>query len=296
MRDAIKKFTTLGLIIFVVLVVMDGYLWFLIFSGRPVTAPRDNFLDVGQGDGELIVLAGGAKIMTDAGPTDKVLDSLAEVMPQGDHYIDVAIISHPQLDHFNGYNFILDHYNVGVFIYNGRDDDPGVAEWPQLKAKIKAKHIPLITLAAGDEITYGQNEIDLLSPNWDFDQSAELNDTGFVELIKTPAFRTLLTADIGFNVEDYLVQNGYDIRADVLKVPHHGSNYSSGDTFLRAVDPKIAVIEVGAHNTYGHPGKRALARLASSTTAEVLRTDQKGTITVYAEGGKLKVLLYNNEE
>ena len=236
--------------------------------------------------------------MTDAGPTDEVIASLAHVLPADDAYIDLAIISHPQLDHFNGYNAVLDHYRVGAFIYNGRDDDPGVKEWPALVAKIRAKGIPLITLAGGDAIlvnaksanaTSAPDEIDMLSPDPAFAQSAELNDTGFVELVTTPQFRTLLTADTGFNVENWLLENHADIRADVLKVGHHGSRYASGDAFLRAVAPRIAVIEVGAKNTYGHPGSSTLARIASDTRAAVFRTDNNGTVEVWEDGGKMRV-------
>ena len=272
------------------LVVVDGCLWWSIFSYHRATVTHDYFLDVGQGDSELIVFPGNIKVMTDAGPTNQVVGDLRKTLPQGDTYIDLAIISHPQLDHFNGYNFILDHYRVGAFIYNGRDDDPPLAAWSDLKNKIRDKGIPLITLGRGDKIRHAQNEIDMLSPTVEFDQSAELNDTGFVELIKTPEFRTLLTADTGFNIEDWLVSNREDIRAEVLKVGHHGSRYSSGSEFLRAVNPSVAVIEVGAKNTYGHPAKEALVRLASSTNATVFRTDQKGIVEVYPENGKLKVI------
>ncbi len=223
------------------------------------------------------------------------MGALANVLPQGDDYIDLAVISHPQVDHFNGYNFILDHYRVGAFIYNGRDDDPPNAAWSGLKEKIKEKNIPLITLGGGDKIHYQDdydhdNEIDILSPNAAFDQSAELNDTGLVELIKTPQFRTLLTADTGFNVEDWLLSQHDDIRADVLKVGHHGSKYASDDAFLRAVNPKVAAIEVGAKNTYGQPASSTLARLASSTDALVVRTDQNGTVEIYPDGSKLKIV------
>lgn len=284
----LRKFEPLGLILATVLVVLDGYLWYLVLICGPVTSPHDYFLDIGQGDSELIVFQGGARIMTDAGPLDEVLQSLGDVLGGSDHYIDVGIISHPQLDHFNGYNYLLDNgYHFGAFIYNGRDDDPPNKEWSGLLAKIKEKNIPLLTLGAGDSIRQGSNTIALLSPNKDFAMSAELNDTGFVELITTPAFKTLLTADTGFNVEDFLMAHGFDLHVDVLKVGHHGSNYASGDAFLAAVDPKIAVIEVGAHNTYGHPGKQTLERLASSTKARVFRTDLDGTVTISLQKGKL---------
>jgi competence protein ComEC len=282
-----KKFSAL-FIVLIALFMFDIFCWFSVASGWPVSAARVYFLDVGQGDSELMVFPNGITMMTDAGPTDAVLGSLGKALP-GKQYIDLALITHPQADHFNGYNFVLDHYGVGAFLYNGRDDDPGVAAWTDLKNKIAAKHIPLITLAAGDSIHCGNDEVDILSPDAEFADSAELNDTGLVEMIKTENFRALFTADIGFNVEDWLVMSAKDIRADILKVPHHGSKYSSGDAFLRAVDPSVAVIEVGTKNVYGQPGAATLARLASSTRAEVFRTDQNGTVEIRYDSGKLRV-------
>lgn len=267
---------------------LDIFCWFHIISNRPVSGARAYFLDVGQGDSELMVFPGDVTMMTDAGPTDAVLGSLGQALP-GKRYIDLALITHPQADHFNGYNFILDHYGIGAFLYNGRDDDPGVAAWTDLKNKIAAKHIPLITLAARNSIRYAGNEVDILSPDYEFRESAELNDTGLVEMIRTAHFRALFTADIGFNIENWLTADIKDLHADILKVPHHGSRYSSGDAFLRAVDPSVAVIEVGAKNVYGHPGAATLARLASSTRAMVFRTDQNGNVEVYYKNGKLKV-------
>ncbi len=231
--------------------------------------------------------------MTDAGPDDSVLAALAHVLPPDDTYLDLAIISHPQIDHFNGFKFILDHYRIGAFIYDGRDDDPPNAAWDMLKAKIQQQKIPFITLGRGDVIRIGNgsssDEIDILSPDVAFDQSAELNDVGFVELVKTPEFRTLFTADIGFNVENWLLENHTDIRADVLKVSHHGSSYSSGDAFLRSVAPRVAMIEVGAKNKYGHPASSTLVRIASDTRALILRTDENGTVEIWPTGGKLKI-------
>jgi competence protein ComEC len=282
-----KKSETWFTVAVVAFCTLDVLCWFSIIAGRPIAAARAYFLDVGQGDSELVVFPGGITMMTDAGPTDAVLGSLEKAL-LGKRYIDLALITHPQLDHFNGYNFILDHYDVGAFLYNGRDDSD-VAAWTDLKNKIVAKHIPFITLAAGDSVHYGEDEVDILSPDREFAQSAELNDTGLVEMIRTGDFRALFTADIGFNVEDWLVANVKDLRADVLKVPHHGSKYSSGDAFLRAVDPSVAVIEVGAKNTYGQPGAATLARIASSTHAEVFRTDQNGNVGISYENGKLNV-------
>ncbi len=303
---ALKKFDTLALIILTSLVAVDGYLWLLIFSangGIASTSAREYFLDVGQGDSELIVFPGGVKIMTDAGPkagqTSAVIDALEKALPQGDRYIDLAIISHPDADHFAGYLDVMDRYEIGAFVYNGRD---GASDaWRELLERIDAKHIPIVTLGAGDRIHYATNIIDILSPDAAFVQSAETNDTSLVELVRADpggadAFRTLLTGDAPFSVENYLIKNGLDVRADILKVAHHGSKYASGSMFLRAVNPKAAVIGVGAKNVYGHPSKETLARLASSTHAQVFRTDLDGTVEIFSEGGVLKIAIRGNSD
>jgi competence protein ComEC len=287
-----NKFDPLSIFLAGGLIAVDMVIWYQIIFAAPVTLAASAhiyFLDVGQGDSELVVLPGDIKILTDAGPDTEVLQSLANVLPPSDTYIDLAIISHPEADHFGGYNSILDHYRIGAFISNGRDAAPGNAAWSQLREKMKDKNIPLITLGAGDAIHYADSEIDILSPNADFAQSAELNDTGLVELVKTPHFTALLTADTGFNVEDFLLASHENLRADVLKIAHHGSKYASDDAFLRAVDPKVAVVEVATKNTFGQPASSTLARIASSTNAQIFRTDRDGTIAVWAGDGTIEV-------
>jgi len=283
-----NQFDPLSIISIIALVAVDAVIWHDIIVSRPPASMHAHFLDVGQGDAELLAFPDGAKVMTDAGPPNgEAVNDLQNILPFGDRYIDIAVISHPQLDHFGGYTGLLDQYSIGAFIYNGRDDTPGVSAWPELLAKIRAKHIPLITLGRGDAIRMAGGEIDFLSPNRDFDKSAELNDTAFVEFARSDDFRVLLTADTGFNVENFLLQTKINLRADVLKVGHHGSKYSSGSGFLKAVDPRAAVIEVGAHNTYGHPSKDALQRIASSTSAIIFRTDRDKSVEMWKENGIL---------
>ena len=288
MNQQTKKFDTIIVISFFLVLALDAFVWFRVAFGKPPGEPRMHFLDIGQGDAELAILPGGVKILTDAGPDKTIVRELEKISLMNDRYIDIAIISHPQLDHFNGFQYLLEKYRFGAFIFNGRSNDPGVKEWDALVQKIKNKHIPLITMAGGEAILYEDSRVDFLSPSADFIQSAELNDTGFVELFRSGGLKVLLTADTGFNIEQYLIEH-FDIAADILKVGHHGSRFSSSDEFLKAVNPKIAVIEVGARNRYGHPTKETLARFASSTSAKVFRTDLNGTIAAILEKGKLKI-------
>lgn len=299
-----KNTNPIVLVMLATIIFADIFVWYQLFVSReffgnvPANVAREYFLDVGQGDSELVVFPGNIKVLTDAGPTDAVVGNLQNALPSGDSYIDLAIISQPSLADFNGFNFILDHYRIGAFAYNGRDADADWSAWNELKTKIKAKGIPFITLGRGDKIEIGaardgaHSELDVLSPNPAFAQSADLADTGLVELLKTPGFRTLLAANIGFNVEDWLMANdtiGAGLHADILKVSDHGSTHASGDEFLSAIDPKVAVIETGGKGAAGIPASSTLARLASSTNALVLRTDRNGRVEIYPQDGKLKI-------
>jgi len=278
-----------GALIILFLALLDCLVWGVIFLDLPKQNSQIYFLDVGQGDSELVILPGGVKILTDAGlPDQRVVQSIEKALSPSDRYIDLAVISHPQLDHFGGFLELLKRYKFGAIIINGRSDTVTVKEWPLLLAQVKAQGIPLVTLKSGDRITYNDNHVDFIAPDQVFLESAELNDTGLVELIRTPDFSALLTADIGENVEQYLIKEKKLGPIDVLKVPHHGSKYSSSAEFLATIAPRVSVIEVGNNNRYGHPAPETLAHLQSQGI-HVFRTDQNGTVRVVGANKKLQV-------
>jgi competence protein ComEC len=284
-----KKEATLNnfiILLFILLFAADILVWQQVAFEKHSGEPAIHFLDVGQGDSELVIFPGNVKILTDAGPDSKVTRELEKISALADKYIDIAVITHPQLDHFGGFDYLLDRYRIGAFIYNGRSDTPGVQEWFDLVEKIKDKGIPLIRLGGGDGIKYSANRIDFMSPDSGLAQSAELNDTGLVEIIKSGELRALFAADIDARIENYLVSR-WNLQADILKVAHHGSKYSSSRTFLESVNPKVAVIEVGGRNNYGHPAPEIVQKL--SDYASVFRTDKNGQITISASNGKLKI-------
>lgn len=250
------------------------------------------FLNVGQGDSELIQLASGAKILIDGGPDGKkLLDNLAAVLPPQDRYIDLLIMTHPQLDHMNGFIDVLKSYQVGAFIGNLRKGS--IAAYDELHHQIEQHNIPYIQLMAGDKIKIGDTALHILSPTRGDILSKELNDTSEVLLLDSPQITALYTGDIGSNVEQELATRyGKKLNVDVLKVGHHGSRFSSGTAFLRATTPAVAVIEVGK-NTYGHPTQQALARLAASG-AKILRTDKNGIVKVVPAAGVVEI--FHNQE
>ncbi|MEK7548904.1 MAG: MBL fold metallo-hydrolase [Patescibacteria group bacterium] len=275
------------ILLLVFLAIFDFFVWSEIVFGD-VRIDKNSevyFLNIGQGDSELINLAGGVQILIDGGPNKKVLDELASILPITDRYIDLIVLSHPQYDHFAGLIDVLKRYQVGAFIHNGRRGE--IKAFSDLEKVLEENKIKTIVLAQGDKIKYKDNWLDIISPNSDFLQSKELNDTSLVISLWSAGAKFLFTGDIGFKVEDYLVKN-FDIKSDVLKVGHHGSKYSSDEEFLIKVNPKISVIEVGK-NSYGHPTGQALNRLAS-VGSRIFRTDNDGTIKLVIGENKIDIL------
>jgi competence protein ComEC len=219
------------------------------------------FLDVGQGDSALLTLADGNTIVIDGGPDWSTLERLGTYMPFFKRRIDILILSHPNSDHMVSFPEILRRYSVGTLVIAGTQYDSGIYHATLSGASLHG--IPIVTMHAGQHINLGEDSIDVLWPpeimpkGFDKDANNESLTVRFTHNGK----RVLFTGDLESIVERTLVAAHADLKADVLKVPHHGSKTSSSDDLLRAVQPSIAVISVGRENTYGHPNPEVVARL-----------------------------------
>lgn len=283
------------LLTFLAFIGFNIFVWSAVYAGE---AGADKlhlyFLDVGQGDSAFVKLPGedgrSVKIMIDGGPGKQTLASLYESLPPTDRYIDLLVATHPQLDHFGGFIDVLERFEVGAFIENGLDGT--AAGWRELEELLEKKNVKRIVLKEGDTIQYENSLIKILAPNNKLLKSKQLNDTPLVMLLESEGSKTLFTADIGFkdmNVEGYLIKNySSEIEADILKVGHHGSKYSSSEKFILAVSPEISIVSAGAKNRYGHPTKEALSRIANIDES-VYRTDQNGTVHLVVDDGVIDV-------
>jgi len=282
-RHRKKIIDLMSAIVLLALVALDAMLWNSIF-GAAKNGRRTGiyFLPVTQGESALLILPNNVSILTDAGSDAAIVDDLQKIESSGDApYIDLAIISYPQSTDYAGFESLLDHYQIGAFLYNGRGDITHSADWQKLTDAINAKHIPLITICAGDRIRYGPAaKIEILSPDATFARSPEPSDTGIVQRITTPNLSVLLAADIDVNVENRLLTHGNDIKANILKAPFPGVATASGDAFLRAVAPKTIVVTPGAKNTASAPTKEMLTHLVSSTSATIATTG-RGAFLLY---------------
>ncbi len=116
----------------------------------------------------------------------------------------------------------------------------------------------------------------------------DINNNSLVFRVEYGHFRMLFTGDAGAEAEARILASGVDLRADVLKVGHHGSAYSSTPAFIRAVSPRYAVISVGRNNLFGHPATSTLETLERAG-AHVYRTDEHGAVTISTDGDHTRV-------
>ncbi|MBP9850440.1 MAG: MBL fold metallo-hydrolase [Candidatus Peribacteraceae bacterium] len=257
----------------ILLLTLGGREFMLLPDGRVHVV----FLDVGQGDSALITLPDGRQILIDGGPDWSTLEGLGKHLPFFDRHIDMLILSHPNSDHMMSFPDVLRRYSVGTLVTAGTVYDSGVYRATLSGAALRG--VPLQVMYAGQTITLGSSTIEALWPPKEmplgFNKNS--NNTSLTLRFTHEGKRVLFTGDLESIVEKTLVQAGVDLRADILKVPHHGSKSSSTIEFLKAVQPTVAVISVADDNTYGHPNADVLRRLRE-IGADIRRTDESGDI------------------
>lgn len=272
----------IGLIVVFIITASVGFYFFPAEKELEV-----NFLDVGQGDAVLIKAPGGQNILIDGGPDKKVLQGLGENLGWFDRKIDLMILTHPHDDHVSGLNEVIKRYDVEQIIYTGVvHDAPGFLEWLRL---VRENKIPTQIAYKGFKIDL-ENEasMEVLSPEENIlgKEVKNLNNTSLVIKLNYKGKSFLFAGDAEEEIEKKLLEG--DIKADVLKIGHHGSDTGSTEEFLKKVDPEIAVISAGKDNQFGHPHDRVLKRL-EKLGIKTFRTDLEGNIRIISDGQAVNV-------
>jgi len=242
------------------------------------------FISVGQGDAEYIELPDGDNALIDGGPDPAALGSFLQ--RHNVSRIGHVVLTHPHSDHYNGLNYVFDSIEVGAF-YDTRMDNTGATGDEKVRAKAeRAARDGVSYPRPGEGLDWGAGVAvkvfnscpdEVRSTTVD-DRGQDVNDCSIVLKLTAEGRSALLEGDVQADVEARMVEDyGDELRADILKVAHHGSAYSSTDDFLAKVKPRWAVIGVGKNN-YGHPTQAALTRLEHAG-AEVFRTDQDGDVS-----------------
>ncbi|HTJ43401.1 MAG TPA: DNA internalization-related competence protein ComEC/Rec2 [Kofleriaceae bacterium] len=264
---------------------------------------RVTFLDVGQGDAAVIEAPGGEIWLVDAGPEGETL--VRYLAARGIDHIDVAIISHPHPDHYSGLYALAGRVPIGE-LWSASEDEPLVpapfsfaaAEraleaygtrvvHPPLGLARSARGAALVVLAPITDLGDGPSPIATADP------VRSVNDDSLVVAIEYAGRRIVLTGDLEAEGEAELVAHHFDLAADVVKVPHHGSPTSSSPALVGATRPSTAIISCGVANRFGFPSPAVVARWQAAG-AQVLRTDRRGAVTVEVHpDGRLDTSTYD---
>ena len=249
-------------------------------------------LDVGQGDAILLRSDAGRWVVLDAGPAWRGGDAgRSKIMPfilRRGGKVEAFVLSHPHTDHVGGAASVINALHPHVYwdaAFAGGSEAYSASLLAAEKNNVEWRRVHPGDSAQIDGVT-----ISFLAP--DSTWTVGLKDPNLsstIASIRYGAVRFLLVGDAELPEENWLLAHyGDELRADVLKVGHHGSSTSSSDAFLRAVRPSLAVISVGAGNIYGHPSEDVLYALRR-VGSEVLRTDEVGTISIRTDGQHIEV-------
>ena len=247
-----------------------------------------HFLDVGQADCALLE-CGGEYMLIDGGNIGDGQMVISYLQNMGVEVLKAVVCTHAHEDHVGGLPSVLavfptDNILSPTRTYSSRCFDDFLYYTDQQRLEVT---LP----APGDEMTLGQAQITVLGPLKSY---AETNDTSIVMKVVFGETSFLFTGDMEVLAENDLLENGTDLKADVLKVGHHGSDTSTGYRFLYEVDPTYAVISVGEGNKYGHPNDITLSRL-NDAECTIFRTDHLGTVVAVSDGKEVSFTWENQK-
>lgn len=241
-----------------------------------------HFIDVDQGDA-ILVQVNNQNLLIDSGPSsakENLFNYLNLVNVKTFNYI---IATHPHEDHIGNMSSIINNYEVLNF-YSPKVTSNTKA-FETMVESLSRKSLKINIIKANiDSIDLGKNtKVEFFSPN----NSTYENINNYSPIFKITYGKTsfLFTGDAEELIESEVINNSYNLKADLLKIGHHGSSTSTSERFFESVNPKISVISVGQNNTYNHPTEKVLSTIA---TSKILRTDLDGNILITSDGLSLK--------
>lgn len=293
---------------------------FLLVVLHPLSAAKADgklhvdFLDVGQGDAALVTMPDGTTLLIDGGgkpsfqgrkntaleaddsevdPFEKDARGIGEAVVseylwwRGLDQVDYLLATHADADHIDGLNDVAGNFKVRLaLVARMPPDDP---EYAKFAGTLAALGIPFQVIGAGDVLHFGGATATVLWPPLTADPNRGSGNNDSIVLRLQFGERTILmTGDVESGGETAILAAQRDLAADVVKVPHHGSNTSSTAPFVAATHPRLAVISVGLTSVFGHPNKEVVERWQASGAA-VMTTGKRGTITVATDGKTLTV-------
>jgi len=259
---------------------------------------RISFLDVGQGDAMLLEFPGGKKMLVDAGGTigssfdlgEKVL--LPALLDRGVRHLDYLVLTHPHPDHFGGMKALLKAYAPEEFWWNG--EQVPSEDFQALLSSLRERNVLFVKKDSGSPpLQIGGARVEFLNPTENAfvpldPDGAFLNNHSLVIRIQDRGFSLLLAGDAQKEAEAALLASGRLSPVDLLKVPHHGSDTSSTEAFVKQVRPRFALIQAGRKNRFGFPKPEVLARY-QAIGAKIYGSYQNGETEFDWDGARLEI-------
>jgi competence protein ComEC len=262
-------------------------------AGSPTSPPlRASFLDVGQGDAALVELGPGMRFLVDGGglpngrePGPRVL--LPALRRRAIDRLEAGVVSHPDWDHFGGLETVVREGKAAAIWWAGWPRPS--AAWQRFEVDLSERGVPLHALEAGRAapLARSRGAIEVLHPSAGF-RAGSANEASLVLRVRYGAASVLFTGDVEGRAEAALVGVGAALGATVLKVPHHGSATSSGEDFVRAVRPALAIASAGRGNRFRFPAPAVVERYRAVGSAWA-STDRTGEWIVESDGQLIRV-------
>lgn len=245
-----------------------------------------HLLDVGNADC-VLVQNGEHALLIDAGEQKSGGDIVDYLRRQGIEKLDYLIATHPHADHIGGMAEVVQEMEVGTLLTTRLPDSevPTTAVYERLLLALDSRQVPLREIEGTEEFALGDALVAVWAPAGTYD---DLNSYSLLTRISFGERKFLFMGDAEADEEAELLGSGFAVSADVLKVGHHGSKTSTSDSFLRQVNPSVALISSGRDNSYGHPNGETLEKLAGAGVS-VYRSDLCGDIVVKTDGVSLAV-------
>ncbi|MPQ44965.1 ComEC/Rec2 family competence protein [Clostridium tarantellae] len=244
-----------------------------------------SYIDIGQGDSELIQV-NGKNLLIDAGPTKSADKLIKYLKSRNVKTLDYVVATHPHEDHIGGMVKVLENFDVKNFLAPKVIHNTKTFE--NMVKAVKKKGLKIETLKAGDgdKFNLGKGvKVEVFSPNKD--SYEDLNDYSPIMKITFGNNSFLFTGDAEATAEKEVLDKKYNLKADVIKVGHHGSHSSSTPEFIKAVNPSIAIMSLATDNKYGHPHKETIETF-SKQGIKTYQTNLDGNILLESNGSEIK--------